>query len=106
MSAWRSGLTKQSGRAAQDESTALLTRLRARLAVCRTNAEALRSQLMKIADTTDRLAQEMDFGLLFDPRRRLLSVGYEVRAGKNRTVLLRPDGLGGQNRFVYRHRQE
>ena len=64
----------------QDESTALLTRLRARLAVCRTNAEALRSQLMKIADTTDRLAQEMDFGLLFDPRRRLLSVGYEVRA--------------------------
>ena len=47
----------------QDESTALLSRLRARLAVCRTNAEALRSQLMKIADTTDRLAQEMDFGL-------------------------------------------
>jgi cyclic beta-1,2-glucan synthetase len=65
-----------------EESHVLLKRLQERLPACKAKAAALRKKLYEIAHTADRLAQEMDFGLLFDPRRKLLSVGYEVRGEK------------------------
>jgi hypothetical protein len=58
----------------------MLKDLRSRLGASKAKAAALRDHLAELARIADRLANEMDFGLLFDPRRKLLSVGYEVRA--------------------------
>jgi hypothetical protein len=60
----------------------LITRLRERLPRCLKNAEALRVQLLEIAETAERLAQEMNFAMVYDTRRKLLSVGYDPVAQK------------------------
>jgi cyclic beta-1,2-glucan synthetase len=39
-------------------------------------------QLRDIADICDRLVNEMDFSFLYQSRKRALSVGYDVRAGR------------------------
>jgi cyclic beta-1,2-glucan synthetase len=40
------------------------------------------AQLAHIAATCDRLVNEMDFRFLYEPRRKVLSVGYDVSAGR------------------------
>lgn len=40
------------------------------------------AELNEIASISDRLVREMDFGFLFNPRKKLLSVGYDVSAGR------------------------
>ncbi len=40
--------------------------------------DVLARSLRGIAETCEQLAQEMDFSLLLNPRRRLLSIGYDV----------------------------
>ena len=40
------------------------------------------AQLADIAATCDRLVNEMDFRFLYEPRRKVLSVGYDVSAGR------------------------
>ena len=41
-------------------------------------AETLQSELMRLAADADRLVDEMDFRFLYDERRKLLAVGYDV----------------------------
>jgi hypothetical protein len=38
--------------------------------------------LEEIADTADRLVNEMDFGFLYNPRKKVASVGFDVAAGR------------------------
>ncbi len=42
----------------------------------------LAAQLREIAEICERLVDEMDFSFLYQPRKRALSVGYDVRAGR------------------------
>ena len=44
-------------------------------------AVALVRRLQAIADQAQQLFREMDFGFLFDPTRKLLSIGFRVRDG-------------------------
>ena len=44
--------------------------------------DALLSRLRRIADRSRLMAMEMDFSLFYDARRRLMSIGYDVRTGK------------------------
>jgi hypothetical protein len=55
-----------------------IERLRARLPESRNQLNALATRLQAIATEADRLIREMDFAPLFDRRRKLLSVGYNV----------------------------
>ena len=50
-------------------------------ATCRPAAATLVRRLQAIADQAERLVQEMDFGFLFDPIRKLFSIGFRVRDG-------------------------
>ena len=43
---------------------------------------SLSSSLHSIAQTAERMAEETDFAFLADPGRRILSIGYDVRAEK------------------------
>ena len=45
-------------------------------------AETLQTELARLAANADRLVDEMDFGFLYDERRKLLSVGYDVAGQK------------------------
>jgi hypothetical protein len=60
----------------------LMSRLRQELPACRERANALAGRMRSLAEASDRLVREMDFGKLSDKRRNLLSVGYEVGAGQ------------------------
>src|SRR5579863_2842021 len=55
-----------------------IERLRTRLPDARKQLNALAGRLQAIAAEADRLIREMDFASLFDRRRKLLSVGYNV----------------------------
>ena len=44
-------------------------------------AAAMVRRLQAIADTADRILHEMDFGFLFDPTRKLFSIGFRVLDG-------------------------
>jgi cyclic beta-1,2-glucan synthetase len=44
-------------------------------------AEALVGRLQEVARTTRELAGEMEFGFLFDPARKIFSIGYRVTDG-------------------------
>ncbi|MGH9469931.1 MAG: glucoamylase family protein [Terriglobia bacterium] len=48
----------------------------------RRNAEALTASLRRIAESADALVREMDFRFLYNPVRRLLSIGYNVETQK------------------------
>jgi cyclic beta-1,2-glucan synthetase len=52
--------------------------LRELLPAAMTGAEALVAKLAALAQDADRLAQEMDFRFLYNERRKVLSVGYDV----------------------------
>ena len=45
---------------------------------CRLRVKSFAQRLQKIANTADRLVQEMDFEMLVDKRRALLSIGYDI----------------------------
>ncbi len=60
------------------EALTVAVRLRAELPSCRDRATELAGRLRDLANQCSRLAQEMDFGVLVDKRRKLLSVGYDV----------------------------
>ena len=61
---------------------ALYLRLQAMLPEARSRALSLIEDLKRIADEAGKFADEMDFRFLLDPRRKLLSLGFDVEAGK------------------------
>ncbi len=65
------------------DRTALYPRLLAMLPDARSRALALIEDLKAIADTAGKFADEMDFRFLLDPRRKLLSLGFDVETGKH-----------------------
>jgi hypothetical protein len=60
------------------EQTALVVRLREELSGCRERLSMLALRLQSLADECDRLGHEMNFKMLVDEDRRLLSIGYDV----------------------------
>ena len=57
---------------------ALYTRLRDQLLKARSNTERLIADIRRIANLAGRLADEMDFELLLNNHRKLVSVGFDV----------------------------
>jgi cyclic beta-1,2-glucan synthetase len=47
---------------------------------CGERPEEVRADLLDIANTCHRMADEMDFRFLYQPRKKVLSVGYNVRS--------------------------
>ncbi|HTA22943.1 MAG TPA: glucoamylase family protein [Terriglobales bacterium] len=68
--------------ASRGESNGLPQRLLALLPEARSRVLRLMEDLRLIADQAGALADEMDFGFLLDPHRRLLSVGFDVDTEK------------------------
>jgi len=73
----RAGYAGSSG-----ESNELRGRLLSLLPEARSRVLRLMEDLRLIADHSGMLADEMDFGFLLDPQRRLLSVGFDVEPEK------------------------
>jgi hypothetical protein len=71
-------------RADPEDRTANCQHLQDMLIEARTHALNLVRDLRRIAADADRLANEMDFGFLLNPRRNLLSVGFDVEAQRLR----------------------
>jgi len=63
-----------------NELSQLRERLRLRLFPARFDTLKLIERLQAIAGEAGKLADEMDFGFLLDPRRKLLSIGYDADA--------------------------
>ncbi|MEZ5362995.1 MAG: hypothetical protein R2748_11810 [Bryobacterales bacterium] len=68
-------------------------------------AESLIRRIEDLAARADRMAREMDFSLLFNCERKLLSVGYDVTAGTLDQKLLRLARLRGPHGSLWRTRQ-
>jgi cyclic beta-1,2-glucan synthetase len=62
------------------EALAAAEQLRAELPACRGRVNALASRIQALAKSVSDLADEMDFSMLADKRRNLLSIGYDVNA--------------------------
>jgi len=62
------------------EQKTLCIRLRSMLPATRLNAARLVKHIRSVAAETGRIANQMDFAFLFNRRRRLLSVGFDVAA--------------------------
>ncbi|MFL6463047.1 MAG: glucoamylase family protein [Bryobacteraceae bacterium] len=60
------------------ETNPMIARLREELPACRERLGMLALRLRSLADECDRLAREMNFEMLVDADRRLLSIGYDV----------------------------
>jgi len=60
------------------EATPLLTQLRQQIPACREKLGMLALRLQSLADECDRLVRGMNFEMLVNTDRRLLSVGYDV----------------------------
>jgi hypothetical protein len=65
-----------------DKANRLHQRLLSLLPEARSHVLRLMEDLRLIADQAGTLADEMDFGFLLDPQRRLLSVGFDVETEK------------------------
>ncbi len=52
--------------------------LRCRLPACLAQAEDLRARLSRLAEEARGLVAQMDFRFLYDPKRKVLSVGYDA----------------------------
>ena len=61
---------------------ALGERLSEALTPAAVRLRTLADELRAIARTSERMAEETEFGFLVDPGRRILSIGYDVRAQK------------------------
>lgn len=70
------------GAAQLDEARASCEILRERLRAARALGEDLLSGLLDIAVLAETYFREMDFGFLFEPRREVFHIGYNVTAGK------------------------
>ncbi len=68
--------------AASSESPALYQRMKAQFAQARDNALRLCDEVRECSARAGKLANEMDFSFLLDPRRELMSVGFDVTADK------------------------
>ncbi len=68
--------------AGNDDKKLLYQRLATRLPEARANVLRLIEEVQRIAAEAGTLADEMDFTLLLDSRRKLLSVGYDVQTGQ------------------------
>jgi hypothetical protein len=68
--------------AATSERRALCEKLREALPVVRVNVASLIEDLRRAAALAGELADAMDFGVLLDARRRLLSIGMDVETAK------------------------
>jgi cyclic beta-1,2-glucan synthetase len=64
------------------EVAAQARKLREQLPACRVRLEALASRLQDMYDRSQHLSDEMDFSMLVDKGRNLLSIGYDARAEK------------------------
>jgi cyclic beta-1,2-glucan synthetase len=64
------------------ERSALLRRLKERLPEAKNSTIDLIARLREIADKAGQFADEMDFDFLHDPRRLLLSIGFDMTARK------------------------
>jgi cyclic beta-1,2-glucan synthetase len=60
------------------EELPALQELRERLPKCAAHAAELLGRLAKVADDADVLVHEMDFRFLYNAKRKMLSVGYDV----------------------------
>jgi hypothetical protein len=67
---------------ATDSTLALCQQLQSLLAEAHANAIATIADLRKMSDLAGRLANEMDFRFLLDPRRKLLSIGFDTETGQ------------------------
>jgi cyclic beta-1,2-glucan synthetase len=54
----------------------------AELRICAGNAAALARRLSSVAHLASQLVEEMDFTFLFDPERKLFSIGYSLTEGR------------------------
>ncbi len=59
-----------------------MARVKALLPDCKSNAEALSASLRALAQRAEIFTQQMNFSILFDPRRKLLTVGYDAGANQ------------------------
>ncbi|MGI9071631.1 MAG: glucoamylase family protein [Bryobacteraceae bacterium] len=60
------------------ETIIIINRLRDEIPACRMRLNDVASRLTSLAAESERLVREMDFGMLTDKRRKLLSIGYDV----------------------------
>ena len=64
------------------ENTPLAAQLREELPACRERLKIVALRLRSLADECDQLVREMNFKMLVDGDRRLLSIGYDVAKGE------------------------
>ncbi len=76
------GVVERASLSAADPYRDLSDELRAQLAQARANAVATIDDLRKMSALAGRLANEMDFHFLLDPRRKLLSIGFATERGQ------------------------
>jgi hypothetical protein len=60
----------------------LLIALRDKLPHCRENAAALCDELTSLSDVAEQISHEMDFAMVYEPRRKLLSIGFNPETGR------------------------
>jgi len=63
---------------AEQETTAVAESMRSLIPSSIRQAESLRDRLRLLSEEADALVREMDFRFLYNPKRRVLSVGYDV----------------------------
>ncbi|HUO34449.1 MAG TPA: glucoamylase family protein [Candidatus Acidoferrum sp.] len=63
------------------EISSQLTALASAIAKSAENAAGTRERLKGLAQAAQSLVDEMDFGFLYDPERKLLTIGYDAREG-------------------------
>jgi hypothetical protein len=66
----------------QEKRRALLQRLLSLVSGARMDSVRLIQQLQTLAANAGKLADEMEFGFLWNPRRKLLSIGFESEKGE------------------------
>lgn len=69
-------------RSASDAEMSTVASLQRRLPASLAHATRLLRTLRRVAETADRLVREMDFRFLYNPKRKLLSIGYNVGRGE------------------------
>ncbi len=79
------GLKEQLGHSVQSPGD-LADRLLKRLPMVRANAVRLIDSLKRCATLAGKMGNDMDFSFLLDPRRKLLSIGFDVEANQLHTA--------------------
>jgi cyclic beta-1,2-glucan synthetase len=75
-------LVDRASLSATDQHRALYDELKPLLAQAYANAIATIDDLRRMSALASRLANEMDFRFLLDPRRKLLSIGFDTESGQ------------------------